>query len=188
MTENIHPRSILITVRVGGMISPILSRGPGTHPSFQSLHFANRNRPKSLKTSRQRIFNRYTFRRFRAGSQEAIPLATQEHAKGEEKSNRDNPTFKNRRNPMNPNDITFSNRDKNTCFASPLFRPADPSRIGDPRRSEPPSPGASARPTRWRASTPGGFRDRRKGANREIGDPGRLWRLCQALPAYCGHS
>jgi hypothetical protein len=39
---------------------------------------------------------------------------------GEEKSNRDNPTFKNRRNLMNPNEITFSNRDKNTTGKYPL--------------------------------------------------------------------
>src|SRR5580658_7784090 len=42
--------------------------------------------------------------------------------KGEEKSNRDNPTFKNRRNPMKPKEKTFSNRDKNTTSASPRFR------------------------------------------------------------------
>src|SRR5580658_9348608 len=47
----------------------------------------------------------------------------EEQAKGEEKSNRNNPTFKNRRNLMNPNEITFSNRDKNTTSASPHFRP-----------------------------------------------------------------
>src|SRR5580658_640322 len=42
--------------------------------------------------------------------------------KGEEKSNRDNPTFKNRHNPMKPKEKTFSNRDKNTTSASPHFR------------------------------------------------------------------
>jgi hypothetical protein len=46
----------------------------------------------------------------------------EEQAKSEEKSNRDNPTFKNRRNLVNPNDITFSNRNKNTLSRSPSFR------------------------------------------------------------------
>jgi hypothetical protein len=54
---------------------------------------------------------------------EGDPFEGEEQAKGEEKSNRDNPTFKNRRNPMNPNDITFSNRDKNTTSGSPHLRP-----------------------------------------------------------------
>jgi hypothetical protein len=31
-------------------------------PRNQSLHFANRNRPNSLKTSAEKKFNRYTFR------------------------------------------------------------------------------------------------------------------------------
>jgi hypothetical protein len=51
------------------------------------------------------------------------PFESEQQAKGEEKSNRNNPTFKNRRNLMNPNDITFSNRNKNTTSASPQFRP-----------------------------------------------------------------
>jgi hypothetical protein len=58
------------------------------------------------------------------------PLTTRHCLRGgEEKAlaamaaNRDNPTFKNRRNPMNPNDITFSNRDKNTTSGSPHLRP-----------------------------------------------------------------
>jgi hypothetical protein len=122
MTESTHPRPILITVRVGGMISP--KRRNSEY--FQSTHLANGNCPKSLKTSPERNFNRYTFRRFRTGSRRAISFEAQEQAKGEEKSNRDNPTFKNRRKLMNPNDITFSNRYKNTTFASPHFRPADP--------------------------------------------------------------
>jgi hypothetical protein len=48
------------------------------------------------------------------------PFESEEPAKGEEKSNRDNPTFKNRRNPMEMKQKTFSNRDKNTCGNYPL--------------------------------------------------------------------
>jgi hypothetical protein len=33
-------------------------------PFSQSVHFANDNLPKSMKTSHQEIFNRYTFCRF----------------------------------------------------------------------------------------------------------------------------
>ena len=51
------------------------------------------------------------------------PFEDEKQAKGEEKSNRNNATFKNRRNLMSPNDITFSNRDRNTTSASPHFRP-----------------------------------------------------------------
>jgi tetratricopeptide (TPR) repeat protein len=54
---------------------------------------------------------------------EGDPFESKEKAKGEGKSNRDNPTFKKRRNLMNPNDITFSNRDKNTPSALPHLRP-----------------------------------------------------------------
>ncbi len=53
---------------------------------------------------------------------EGDPFDGEEQAKGEEKSNRDNPTFKNRRNPMKRKEKTFSNRDKNTTSASPHFR------------------------------------------------------------------
>jgi hypothetical protein len=81
-----------------------------------------------MKTTDEEKFNRYTFtlRQRRAwlcalGDSVANPPAILQ--KGEEKSNRDNPTFKNRRNPMNPNDITFSNRDKNTLSGSPHLRP-----------------------------------------------------------------
>jgi len=47
---------------------------------------------------------------------------------GEEKAlaavaaNRNNPTFKNRRNPKETKQKTFSNRNKNTCFGLPYFR------------------------------------------------------------------
>jgi hypothetical protein len=47
----------------------------------------------------------------------------EERAKGEEKSNRDNPIFKNRRNPFTPKEKTFSNRDKNSTSGLPYFRP-----------------------------------------------------------------
>jgi hypothetical protein len=47
----------------------------------------------------------------------------EEQAKGEGKSNRNNPRFKNRRNSLTTNEKTFSNRNKNTCFALPSFRP-----------------------------------------------------------------
>jgi hypothetical protein len=58
---------------------------------------------------------------------------------GEEKSNRNNPTFKNRCNLMNPNDITFSNRNKNTLSGSPSFR--HPSSLsGDKLRNVPGNP------------------------------------------------
>jgi hypothetical protein len=94
---------------------------------FQSLHLANRKPAKSMKTTDEEKFNRYTFtlRQRRAwlcalGDSVANPPAILQ--KGEEKSNRDNPKFKNRRNPMNPNDITFSNRDKNTLSGSPHLR------------------------------------------------------------------
>jgi hypothetical protein len=53
------------------------------------------------------------------------PFKSEKQAKGEEKSNRNNPTFRNRRNPMKINYKAFSNRNKNTCFASPHFRPHD---------------------------------------------------------------
>jgi hypothetical protein len=86
-------------------------------PAFQSLHFANRNRPNSMKTSAEKKFNRYTFRVFR-GSRHCL-------RGGETKANRDNPTFKNRCNSLTTNEKPFSNRDKNTTFASPHFRPAD---------------------------------------------------------------
>jgi hypothetical protein len=46
----------------------------------------------------------------------------EERAKGEEKSNRDNPTFKNRRNALTTNEKTFSNRDKNGTSGLPYFR------------------------------------------------------------------
>ena len=42
---------------------------------------------------------------------------------GEKKANRDNPTFKNRRNSLTTKKKTFSNRDKNTYSALPHFRP-----------------------------------------------------------------
>jgi hypothetical protein len=38
-------------------------------------------------------------------------------------ANRNNSTFRNRRNPMRINHNTFSNRNKNTTSASPHFRP-----------------------------------------------------------------
>jgi hypothetical protein len=81
-----------------------------------------------MKTRDGKKFNRYTFTLMQRrawlcalGASVANPPAILQ--KGEEKSNRDNPTFKNRRNPMNPNDITFSNRDKNTTSGSPHLRP-----------------------------------------------------------------
>src|SRR5580658_3318543 len=78
MTENIHPRPILITVRVGGMISPKRKNSE----DFQSVHFANENRPKSLKTSCEKNFNRYTFRRFRRVRLCDSPLAFMQAASG----------------------------------------------------------------------------------------------------------
>jgi hypothetical protein len=49
---------------------------------------------------------------------------------GEEKTNGDNTQFKNRRNRQKIKHIAFSNRDKNTLFASPYFRPADADSLG----------------------------------------------------------
>src|SRR5580658_5751838 len=43
---------------------------------------------------------------------------------GEKKANRDNPTFKNRRNSLTTKRKTFSNRNKNTYSCSPHFRPS----------------------------------------------------------------
>jgi hypothetical protein len=60
--------------------------------------------------------------RFRSFHESLITSHKSRFLVGEEKSNRDNPKFKNRRNPMNPNDITFSNRDKNTLSGSPHLR------------------------------------------------------------------
>ena len=51
------------------------------------------------------------------------PFEGEEQAKGEANSNRNNPIFRNRRNPMTIGQKAFSNRNKNTCFASPHFRP-----------------------------------------------------------------
>src|SRR5580698_7448965 len=42
---------------------------------------------------------------------------------GEEKSNRDNPVFKIRRNSLTTKEKTFSNRNKNASSALPHFRP-----------------------------------------------------------------
>ncbi len=47
----------------------------------------------------------------------------EERAKGEEKSNRNNPTFKNRRNPLAPKEKPVSNRNKNATSGLPHFRP-----------------------------------------------------------------
>jgi hypothetical protein len=43
---------------------------------------------------------------------------------GEEKANRDNAEFKNRRNLRAIKDIPKVNRDKNACSTSPQFRPS----------------------------------------------------------------
>jgi hypothetical protein len=51
------------------------------------------------------------------------PFKGEEQAKGEEKSNRNNPTFINRRNPMKIKNKTFSNRNKNSTSGLPHFRP-----------------------------------------------------------------
>jgi hypothetical protein len=59
----------------------------------------------------------------RAEGRAPSPFDGEEQAKGEEKSNRNNPTFKNPRNPLETNQKTFSNRNKNTTSASPRFRP-----------------------------------------------------------------
>src|SRR5208282_4180501 len=71
MTENIHRRPTLIYRGVVGGISlgesranTLASRHSSLATAFQSLHFANRNRPKSMKTRRKRKFNRYTFTQF----------------------------------------------------------------------------------------------------------------------------
>ena len=59
----------------------------------------------------------------------------EDQAKGEEKSNRNNPTFKNRRNPLATKQKAFSNRNKNTTFALPYLRP--PSARARPLASTP---------------------------------------------------
>jgi hypothetical protein len=52
------------------------------------------------------------------------PLVTHHCLRGgEEKSNRNNPTFKNRRNPMKIKNKPFSNRNKNSTSGLPHFRP-----------------------------------------------------------------
>ena len=61
--------------------------------------------------------------RTRVPSGGGASFESEEKAKGERKSNRSNPIFRNRRNPMKINHKTFSNRNKNTRFASPHFRP-----------------------------------------------------------------
>jgi len=43
---------------------------------------------------------------------------------GEENSNRNNITFKNGPNRLKTNEITFSNRNKNSCWGSRYVRPA----------------------------------------------------------------
>src|SRR5580658_876348 len=53
---------------------------------------------------------------------ESVPFDGEEQAKGEEKSNRDNPVFRNRRNSLATKEKTFSNRNKNTTSASPHLR------------------------------------------------------------------
>jgi hypothetical protein len=63
-------------------------------------------------------------------------VANPKQAKGEEKSNRDNSTFKNRRNSLAPKEKTFSNRDKNTSSGSPGFRHPSPL-TGDRLRNGP---------------------------------------------------
>ena len=114
----------------------------------QSLHFANRNPAKSMKTGHEKKFNRYKNRlsrnrvsRFgfqglsrRFGMQTlslkrtsvnsvtlwlAISIQTQ---KREEKATRNNPTFKNRRNYLRTKEKTFSNRNKIACSGSPVLR------------------------------------------------------------------
>jgi hypothetical protein len=46
-------------------------------PRNQSLHFANRNRPNSMKTSAEEKFNRYTFRSFEGRTvEETLPPLT----------------------------------------------------------------------------------------------------------------
>src|SRR5271154_624407 len=70
MTENTHQRRILISKREGGIFSPKRNQGerqklPLGSPS-QSVHFANGNPAKPLKTSRRRNFNRYTLHAFPA--------------------------------------------------------------------------------------------------------------------------
>jgi hypothetical protein len=126
---------------------------------FQSLHFANRNPAKSMKTRRERKFNRYTFTVLQSrASREGSPRVTNHgsggmshflsrasssrprdsgssctliprpsclvpHFGGEEKSNRNNPVFRNRCNSLATKEKTFSNRNKNTYSASPHFRP-----------------------------------------------------------------
>src|SRR5208282_60169 len=68
MIENIHQRLILISKREGGIFSP--KRKQGEHEklplgsTFQSVHFANGNPAKPLKTSRRKNFNRYNFHVF----------------------------------------------------------------------------------------------------------------------------
>jgi hypothetical protein len=87
MIENIQSEIILITVGVGGIFhlrletsAPPQDADPGLRgtllpapspltprprPFFQSLHFANRNRPNSMKINAEKNFNRYTFPQFR---------------------------------------------------------------------------------------------------------------------------
>jgi hypothetical protein len=49
----------------------------------------------------------------------------------EEKANRDNLTFTNRRNQQKIKYIPISNRDQNTMFGSPNFRPSVPHSLRD---------------------------------------------------------
>jgi hypothetical protein len=101
MTENIHQRPILISKREGGIFSQ--KRKQGEHSGPQ-VHLSS---AESLRGAHE------------------LPITSHKSRflRGEEKSNRNNPTFKNRRNLLTTNEKAFSNRDKNTSFALPHFRP-----------------------------------------------------------------
>jgi hypothetical protein len=86
------------------------------------------------------------------------PLAP--HFGGEEKSNRDNPTFKNRHNSMTTNQKTFSNRNKNALSGSPDFCPHDSAGFALPRGSS-----QAAAATKALQQSPGIDNQRRVGDN-----------------------
>jgi hypothetical protein len=94
----------------------------------QSVHFANGNPAKSMKTNHRKNSNRYTFPRIK----DSFPLRPPRRRapetpcllikNGEGKSNRNNCIFKSGPNPMKIGQKTFSNRNKNTRCSLPRFR------------------------------------------------------------------
>src|SRR5580658_5629263 len=96
MTENIHQRPIPITVGWGVYLPK-----SETKANCRSVEDGHPERP--------------------SGAERTLPFECERQARGEEKSNRDNPTFKNRCNLMKRKEKAFSNRYKNTTSASPHF-------------------------------------------------------------------